>query len=189
MHSLVLECESLTCLAFFQNSGIKNPFTIGIITNCVNVFTTPIGIYFVERGGRRRLLLIGAIGMLICEFLVAIVGVALPETNLAGQKVLIAFVCIYIAFFATTWGPIAWVVCGEIFPLAIRGKAISMSVASNWLWNFAIGMSGRQCRRPPVLTYPRLRHTLSGRFRSWKCRPRCEGLLHLGRDLYLRWNM
>jgi len=48
-------------------------------------------------------------------------------------------VCIYIAAFASTWGPVAWVVTGEIFPLAIRGKAMSMSVASNWLWNFGIG--------------------------------------------------
>jgi len=52
--------------------------------------------------------------------------------------VLIAFVCIYIAFFASTWGPIAWIITGEIFPLNVRAKAMSMSVASNWLWNWAI---------------------------------------------------
>lgn len=44
-----------------------------------------------------------------------------------------------IAFFAATWGPIAWVVTGEIYPLEIRAKAMSLSTASNWLWNFAIG--------------------------------------------------
>ena len=44
-----------------------------------------------------------------------------------------------IAFFASTWGPIAWVVTGEIFPLQIRAKAMSLTTASNWLWNFAIG--------------------------------------------------
>ena len=97
------------------------------------------GIWLVDRAGRRRLLLIGAAGMLVCEFIIAIVGVSIPATNLAGQKVLIAFVCIYIAFFAATWGPIAWVVTGEIFPLAVRAKAMSMSTASNWLWNFGIG--------------------------------------------------
>ena len=41
--------------------------------------------------------------------------------------------------FASTWGPIAWVVTGEIFPLAVRAKAMSMATASNWLWNFGIG--------------------------------------------------
>jgi SP family sugar:H+ symporter-like MFS transporter len=123
---------------FFLNSGIKNPFLITIATNVVNVGMTVPGIYAVDRVGRRRLLLIGAAGMCICEYLVAIVGVATPISNLSSQKSLIAFVCIYIAFFASTWGPIAWVVIGEIFPLNIRAKAMSLSTASNWLWNWAI---------------------------------------------------
>jgi len=123
---------------FFQNSGIKDGFLITIATNIVNVFMTIPGIWGVERFGRRRLLLIGAAGMCICEFIVAIVGVTVSTNNLAGQHVLVAFVCIYIAFFASTWGPIAWVITGEIFPLQVRAKAMSLSVASNWLWNFAI---------------------------------------------------
>jgi len=109
------------------------------------------GMWGVERFGRRRLLLVGAAGMCICEFIVAFVGVTISVDNLAGQRVLVAFVCIYIvrftlifllvnaliffssqAFFASTWGPIAWVITGEIFPLAIRAKAMSLAVASNW---------------------------------------------------------
>ncbi|KAJ8495810.1 hypothetical protein ONZ45_g4611 [Pleurotus djamor] len=124
---------------FFNHSGINDPFLITIATNIVNVFMTLPGMWGVERFGRRRLLLVGAIGMCLCEFIVAIVGVTISTSNLAGQKVLIAFVCIYIAFFASTWGPIAWVVTGEIFPLQVRAKAMSLSVASNWLWNFGIG--------------------------------------------------
>jgi len=126
---------------FFENSGISNPFLISIATNVVNVFMTLPGMYGVERFGRRRLLLVGAIGITVCEFIVAIAGVSLPTTNLAGQKVLIAFVCIYIAFFAATWGPIAWVITGEIFPLNVRAKAMSLAVSSNWLLNFAIGFA------------------------------------------------
>jgi sugar porter (SP) family MFS transporter len=124
---------------FFQNSGISNPFLISVATNVVNVGMTIPGIYLVDKMGRRSLLLIGAAGMLVCEYLVAIIGVTISVDNLAGQKVLIAFVCIYIAFFAATWGPIAWIVTGEIFPLNVRAKAMSMSTASNWLWNFGIG--------------------------------------------------
>jgi len=96
------------------------------------------GIWGVERFGRRRLLLVGAIGMTICEFIIAIVGSTTSTSNQSAQSAEVAFVCIYIAFFASTWGPIAWVVTGEIFPLKIRAKAMSLSVASNWLWNFAI---------------------------------------------------
>lgn len=126
---------------FFQNSGIKNSFLISVATNIVNCFMTLPGMWGVERFGRRRLLLVGAVGMCVCEFIVAIAGVTVPKTNLAGQKVLIAFVCIYIAFFASTWGPIAWVVVGEIFPLNVRAKGMSLAAASNWLWNFAIGFA------------------------------------------------
>lgn len=74
--------------------------------------------------------------MAVSQLIVAAVGVAISTENLAGQRVLIAFVCIFIAHFAATWGPLAWVVTGEIYPLAIRGKAMSMSTASNWLLNF-----------------------------------------------------
>lgn len=129
---------------FFIRSGISNGFVIGIITNVVNVTMTIPGILLIDRMGRRKLLLIGAAGMMACELIVAIVGITVGSAaadgsiNLVAQRVLIAFVCIYIAFFASTWGPCVWTIAGEIFPLPIRAKAMSMTVASNWLWNFAI---------------------------------------------------
>jgi sugar porter (SP) family MFS transporter len=124
---------------FFAASGISNPFLVTVATNVVNVGMTLPGTWAIERFGRRKLLLIGAAGMCVCEFIVAIVGVSVTTSNLTGQHVLIAFVCIYIAFFASTWGPIAYVVISEIFPLQVRAKAMAMSSASNWLWNFGIG--------------------------------------------------
>jgi SP family sugar:H+ symporter-like MFS transporter len=123
---------------FFTNAGIKNPFLISIATSTVNVGMTLPGIWGVERYGRRSLLLVGAVGMCICEFIIAIVGSTTSTSNHTAQSVAVAFVCIYIGFFASTWGPVAWVVTGEIFPLKIRAKAMSLSVASNWLWNFGI---------------------------------------------------
>ncbi|KAF8582738.1 MFS monosaccharide transporter [Ramaria rubella] len=127
--------------SFFQNSHVGNPFLQSVAVNVVNVGMTLPGIYFVDKAGRRRLLLIGAVGMCICEYIIAIAGVTIAPTNIAGQKVLIAFVCIYIAFFAATWGPIAWVVTGEIFPRDVRAKAMSLSTASNWIFNWAIGFA------------------------------------------------
>ena len=124
--------------SFFQNSGIKNPFVISLITSCVNVGSTFPGLYLVEKWGRRNLLLFGAIGMAVCQFIVAITGTVAGIDNLPAQKALIAFVCIYIFFFACSWGPVAWVVTGEIFPLKVRAKSLSMTTASNWLLNWAI---------------------------------------------------
>jgi len=121
---------------FFKQSGIKDAFLIGLITALVNVFSTLPGMYLVERIGRRKLLIMGAAGMCVTQFIVAIVGVT--TENVTANKVLIAFVCFYIFFFASTWGPCCWVYIGEIFPLKIRAKGLSLGAASNWLWNFAI---------------------------------------------------
>ena len=129
--------------SFFKASGIHNPFVISMITAAVNVSSTFPGLWLVEVWGRRRLLLFGAIGMFASQMIVASVGTAFPGTvtadiNLPAQKALVAFVCIYIFFFACSWGPVAWVVTGEIFPLGVRAKGLSMTTASNWLLNWAI---------------------------------------------------
>jgi sugar porter (SP) family MFS transporter len=107
---------------FFQSLGtIPNPFLISLITTLVNVCSTPISFWTIERFGRRALLIWGALGMVICQFIVAIVGVTTDQSK-APISAMIAFICIYIFFFASTWGPCAWVVIGEIFPLQIRAR-------------------------------------------------------------------
>ncbi|KAL9576312.1 MAG: hypothetical protein Q9212_007210 [Teloschistes hypoglaucus] len=126
--------------SFFKNSGISNGFIVTVITNVVNVCSTFPGLYLVEKWGRRPLLLFGAIGMFVCQMIIASVGTALPGSQVAN-KVLIAFVCVYIFFFASSWGPVAWVVTGELFPLKSRAKCLSMTTASNWLLNWAIAYS------------------------------------------------
>ncbi|TID23630.1 monosaccharide transporter [Venturia nashicola] len=125
---------------FFQTLGtIDNPFLIGLITTLVNVCSTPLSFWAIERFGRRPLLIWGALGMVICQFIVAIIGVT-DGDNPNAVKAMIAFICIYIFFFATTWGPGAWVVIGEIFPLPIRSRGVGLSTASNWLWNCIIAV-------------------------------------------------
>lgn len=120
---------------FFQELGtIDNPFLIGLITTLVNVCSTPISFWTIERFGRRPLLIWGALGMVICQFIVAIIG-TVDGQNPSVVRAMISFICIYIFFFASTWGPGAWVVIGEIFPLPIRSRGVGLSTASNWLWN------------------------------------------------------
>jgi sugar porter (SP) family MFS transporter len=135
---------------YFKNSGITNAFVISMITSSVNTASTFPGLYAIDKWGRRPLLFWGAIGMTVSQLLVAVLGTTTTgqtadgtvySKNLAAQKASIAFVCIYIFFFASTWGPIAWVVTGEIFPLKVRAKALSMTTATNWLLNWAIAYS------------------------------------------------
>jgi SP family sugar:H+ symporter-like MFS transporter len=126
---------------YFQRAGFDNPFVIQVITNCVNVASTFPGLWMVERLGRRNLLLLGGVGMCVCQYIVAITGTVAGTTDLPAQRTAIAFVCIYIFFFASSWGPVAWVVTGELFPLKARAKCLSMTTASNWLLNWAIAYS------------------------------------------------
>jgi sugar porter (SP) family MFS transporter len=121
---------------FTQLHTISNPFFISLITTLVNVCSTPISFYIVEKVGRRSIMIWGALGMVICQFVVAIIGVT--DSSKPAVSAMIAFICIYIVFFATTWGPGAWVVIGEIFPLPIRSRGVALSTASNWLWNCII---------------------------------------------------
>lgn len=123
---------------FTQLGTISNPFLISLITTLVNVFTTPISFIIIERWGRRTIMIWGALGMVICEFIVGIVGVT--DDSKAAVSAMIAMICIYIAFFATTWGPGAWVIIGEIFPLPVRSRGVALSTASNWLWNCIIAI-------------------------------------------------
>merc|ERR1712230_54108 len=139
---------------FLSSTGaIDNVFLISLIFTLVNVCSTPISFWTVEWLGRRPLLIWGAFGMLICQFLVAIIGVTVGfnklTTNAAGETIAqnigavnaqVAFIAIFIFFFASTWGPGAWIVIGEIIPLPIRSRGVALSTASNWLWNTIIAV-------------------------------------------------
>lgn len=139
---------------FLQSTGaISNTFLMSLIFTLVNVFSTPISFYTVEKYGRRPLLIFGALGMLICQFIVAIVGVLVGfnkthsdgnggtiANNIPAVNAQVAFIAIYIFFFASTWGPGAWILIGEIFPIPIRSRGVALSTASNWLWNTIIAV-------------------------------------------------
>ena len=126
-------------VVFFQSLGtISNPFLISLVTTLVNVCSTPLSFWMIERFGRRKILIFGALGMIIAQFIVGIIGVTAGKTenhNNAAVSAMIAFICINIFFFATTWGPAAWVIVGEVFPLPIRSRGVGLSTASNWFWN------------------------------------------------------
>jgi MFS family permease len=135
-----------------STNAISNTFLISLIFTLINVLSTPVSFWTIEKFGRRPLLIWGAFGMLVCQFIVAIVGdtVGFNHThtvngspvadNVAAVNAQIAFICIYIFFFASTWGPGAWVVTGEIFPLSIRSRSVALSTASNWFWNTIIAV-------------------------------------------------
>ncbi len=107
-------------VVFFTSlNTISNPFLISLITTLVNVLSTPISFWMVERFGRRNLLIFGGTGMVISQYIVGIIGVTVgqdkgTDTNKAAVSAMIAFICINISMFASTWGPCAWVVVSSV---------------------------------------------------------------------------
>ncbi|KAG9248009.1 general substrate transporter [Calycina marina] len=131
---------------FTQLGSISNPFLISLITTLVNVCSTPISFYIVEKFGRRNMLIVGGTGMVIAQYITGTIGVTAGKVhadgtfNSSATSAMIAFTCINIFFFPTSWGPFCWVVIGEVFPLPIRLRGVGLSTSSNWFWNCIIAV-------------------------------------------------
>lgn len=104
-----------------------------VIMGFVNILFTVVAILTVDKFGRKPLLLIGSVGMSIGMFAIGI----LSFQKILGISTLI-FIIIYTASFMMSWGPICWVLIAEIFPNKIRGQAIAIAVATQWLANFLV---------------------------------------------------
>ncbi|KAF2683280.1 general substrate transporter [Lentithecium fluviatile CBS 122367] len=124
----------------FNSAGIEDPIMVQLILGAVNVAMTFPGLYIVERLGRRIPMIVGAVWQALWLLIFASVGVARPPTEYTSSGiVMIVAACMFIASFAMTWGPFAWVVIGETFPLRTRAKQASLATAGNWFGNFLIG--------------------------------------------------
>lgn len=122
-------------------------FTTSVITSVINVAMTFVAILFVDRIGRRILLMIGSIGMFVSLLLAAIAfsqavgegdNVELPDP---WGAVALVGANMFVVFFAATWGPIMWVMLGEMFPNRMRAVALGLSTAANWIANFTVTLA------------------------------------------------
>lgn len=113
-------------------SGTDASLLQTIIVGIINLTFTVVAILTVDRFGRKPLMIIGAAGMSISMFALAMTF----YFEQVGLTTLI-FMLIYTASFAVSWGPVAWVLLAEIFPNSIRG-ALSIAVAVQWLANFLV---------------------------------------------------
>jgi len=104
------------------------------------------GLFLVERLGRRPLLLWGAGIMFVGQIVTGAVSKAYPNDKVAGD-VLIAFTCLFIAAFASTWGPGCWVVCGESFPLRLSARCVTVATGANWMFNLIIAFAAPQIQQ------------------------------------------
>ncbi|MFD6178241.1 MULTISPECIES: sugar porter family MFS transporter [unclassified Isoptericola] len=127
-------------------------FLVSTITSVTNVAVTFIAIALIDKVGRRPLLLVGSAGMAVSLGLMAL---AFTQATGSGDSITlgapwngIALVCAnaFVVFFGATWGPLMWVLLGEMFPNRIRAAALGVGAAANWIANFAITLTF-----PPML--------------------------------------
>ena len=125
----------------------EDSFLISTITAVVNVAVTFIAIFLVDKVGRKPLLVAGSAGMFVSLAMVALAfsqSVMVDgEPSLPGAWGIIAliFANLFVVSFGATWGPLMWVLLGEMFPNRIRATALGIGSAANWIANFIVTIS------------------------------------------------
>jgi len=131
---LVADSELGKSMAEISSAAGKTAFTCSAWLGLVNVLATFIAILFVDKLGRKPLLLLGN--------LIQVVGLAgvgfLFYTGTVTVGALLGLVIVYLVAFAMAMGPIPWVLCSEIFPAKMRGRAMSVATFSIWMGCFVI---------------------------------------------------
>ena len=130
---------TLTNVGFGNSAAILANAGIGVI----NVTMTLVAIRFIDRVGRKPLLLLGAAGMALSLAILGLTSLLLPEPSGVSLVGIITLVCLalFIAAFAVSWGPIVWVMLGEIFPLKVRGSAMAVATVLLWGANFVVSLT------------------------------------------------
>ncbi|MBV1855390.1 sugar porter family MFS transporter [Catellatospora tritici] len=127
----------------------SNSLLITVITSITNILTTLIAIALVDRVGRKPLLLVGAAGMVVTLGTMAwCFSTATQTLNAAGEsvttlspavgKVALVAANLYVVAFGMSWGPVVWVLLGEMFNNTIRATALAVAAAAQWVANWLI---------------------------------------------------
>jgi sugar porter (SP) family MFS transporter len=129
----------------FQTIGSGNALLQTLIIGAVNVVATLVAIFSCDKGGRKLLFTIGGIQMFVAEVVTAIIlGTQFSSSNSLGDSaaiVTLVFICIFVAGFAWSWGPLGWLVPNEIQPLETRSAGQSIATTVNFLLSFIIGQA------------------------------------------------
>lgn len=111
------------------------------VTGVVFIISTMPGMLIIDKVGRKPMLIVGSIVMLVSMVIVGVIVAKFRHdwpSHVAAGWTAVALIWVYIAGFGATWGPCSWTLVSEIFPLSIRAKGASIGAFSNWLNNFAI---------------------------------------------------
>ncbi len=127
--------------------GEGDSLYISVFTSVINIVVTLIAIALVDRVGRKPLLIVGSAGMTVS---LATMAIAFSQAQLVGGAVQlvggwgpVALIAanLFVVFFGLSWGPVVWVLLGEIFPSRIRARAIGVAAAAQWIANFVVTLT------------------------------------------------
>lgn len=145
INAVIYYSDSIFKAAGFSSVQQQTDATI-LAIGCVNVLATFVAITFIDRFGRRPLLLAGLTGMIVSLAGLTLAFIFLEDqgkttgTSFLGLATLVLLV-IYIASFAFSLGPVVWTMISEIFPTRVRGRAIAVATAANWGAAFVVSAS------------------------------------------------
>ena len=120
----------------YEAMGFDNPIVLTVFNGIVNLGFTCVAIFTVEKLGRKPLLIVGSLGMAL-----GAIGVAITFGNPSMQLFCMVSIMVYSASFMFSWGPICWVLIAEVFPNTIRGAAVAIAVAFQWIFNWIVSTS------------------------------------------------
>lgn len=120
----------------YDAMGFDNPMVLTVFNGIVNLGFTCVAIFTVEKLGRKPLLITGSLGMAL-----GAIGVAITFGNPHLQLLCMVSIMVYSASFMFSWGPICWVLIAEVFPNTIRGAAVAIAVAFQWIFNWIVSTS------------------------------------------------
>ncbi len=121
--------------------GFDDPMKLTVFNGVVNLAFTCVAIFTVEKLGRKPLLIVGSLGMALGAIGVACTFEGAIANDSTMQLLCMISLMVYSASFMFSWGPICWVLIAEVFPNTIRGGAVAIAVAFQWIFNWIVSTS------------------------------------------------
>ena len=138
INTVIYYAPTIFQAAGFKSANVAILATVGV--GAVNVLMTMVAIWLVDRSGRRPLLLVGIAGMILS---LGVLGLAFQLPNLTDFLgwIAVGSLVVYVGSFALGLGPVFWLLISEIYPLKIRGLAMSIATIANWGANLLVALT------------------------------------------------